>query len=337
MEQFELDALPSADRMPLLDEIARQASVSFRAHPLDPAKPVRFSHGSRFFHEVNVTQTQFGNWLGRRTAAQARDGSQPRLVLGAPAAAMTFEQHSRQVSTHGGGLVPIWSISPWRVAVDRPAGFRAVSLPLEALGLPYVLLRDLVGRDLGTSPLGSFVAQHLANLARLPDLAPEEEASLAGPTIDLVRAMLTAAAGDEFRGREPLARTLGARIMAFLQVHATDPELSAESVAAHFGISRRYLFALMSGRGIAMHEWVREERLRRAAALLVDPANGRVSIAAVAQRSGFVDHSSFSRAFRRRFGCTPSEWPRLDDAERARLLKAVEHGLHDRHSKLHAV
>jgi AraC-like DNA-binding protein len=52
---------------------------------------------------------------------------------------------------------------------------------------------------------------------------------------------------------------------------------------------------------------VRDARLERARAALADPAQRHRRVLAIALESGFDDFSAFSRAFRRRFGMTPSE------------------------------
>jgi AraC family transcriptional regulator len=54
-------------------------------------------------------------------------------------------------------------------------------------------------------------------------------------------------------------------------------------------------------------EFLRECRLERAAALLRDRKRALLDVAALA---GFSDQSHFSRAFRQRFGCTPSDYRR---------------------------
>jgi AraC-like DNA-binding protein len=109
------------------------------------------------------------------------------------------------------------------------------------------------------------------------------------------------------------------RVLAYIRSHVVEPDLTAERIAAHFGISRRYLFTIMRQLGVPMYEWIREERLLRAATMLDQATTFHVSVAAVGRMCGFTDHSSFSRAFRARFGCAPSEWQQQSAADRARL------------------
>lgn len=57
--------------------------------------------------------------------------------------------------------------------------------------------------------------------------------------------------------------------------------------------------------GMAPYQYVQEQRLLRARRLLQHPA---AKITAVALECGFGDHSQFSRAFRKRFGVSPSRF-----------------------------
>jgi AraC family transcriptional regulator len=54
--------------------------------------------------------------------------------------------------------------------------------------------------------------------------------------------------------------------------------------------------------GCSLHQYVTEQRLERAKALLI---GGKHSIAEVAALTGFVDQSHLHRYFKRRYGVTP--------------------------------
>ncbi|MEM6853173.1 MAG: AraC family transcriptional regulator [Planctomycetota bacterium] len=78
--------------------------------------------------------------------------------------------------------------------------------------------------------------------------------------------------------------------------------------AEQLGYSRSYLSGRLSkvwnGKPGAI---LRDARLRAAAELLGDR---QLSIAAVARQSGYAETASFSRAFKKQFGCTPSAYRR---------------------------
>ncbi|MBG6237815.1 hypothetical protein IWX78_000770 [Mycetocola sp. CAN_C7] len=258
MEEFSLQNLRSSERSDLLDEVAQGSSVPFHAGALDRSRPIEFLHRTRRFRDIELTRTTFNNYRGERTTTQARDLSAPRLVLAFSEGRVDIEQGDGQVRCAARSVVPFWSLSPWKVTVPERSSFWGFSIPMDELGLPHLLLRDLVSKDLGLSPLAPLLSRHMTSLAALPALNAESESALAAPSMDIVRAALALAVGDEFLSREPLGRTLGLRVMAFVRAHLTESNLTAERIAAHFGISRRYLFTIMHELGIPLHEWIRE-------------------------------------------------------------------------------
>jgi AraC-like DNA-binding protein len=85
-----------------------------------------------------------------------------------------------------------------------------------------------------------------------------------------------------------------------------NPTLSAASVAKLLGVTPRYVHLLLEETGKSFTHHVLERRLERAAALLHDPRWRYRKIADIAAEAGFLDLSYFNRAFRRRYGATPS-------------------------------
>ena len=80
---------------------------------------------------------------------------------------------------------------------------------------------------------------------------------------------------------------------------------TVESLSRSANMSRSaFARAFRERFGTTPMSYVREVRLRRAARLLLDPAE--LSIAAVAHRVGFESRSQFSRAFHQLFGCPPT-------------------------------
>ena len=57
--------------------------------------------------------------------------------------------------------------------------------------------------------------------------------------------------------------------------------------------------------GYSIHSYVTEKRLLLAQQLLQSGA----SLTDTAERCGYQDYSTFSRAYKKRFGCTPSRRP----------------------------
>jgi AraC-like DNA-binding protein len=115
--------------------------------------------------------------------------------------------------------------------------------------------------------------------------------------------------GDE--QREPLDEpglraARRAAILREIERRSADPNLSALTIARQLGITPRYVHLLLAETGRSFTHHVLERRLERAAALLRNPGWRHRKIADIAAEAGFTDLSYFNRAFRRRYGTTPS-------------------------------
>lgn len=108
------------------------------------------------------------------------------------------------------------------------------------------------------------------------------------------------------------ARTGGIRaarlatIRADVLANLSDARLSAKTIGRRHGVSDRYIHLLFAETGQSFGRFVEEERLKCAFALLTHPTRAARKIGEIASAVGFVEHSTFNRAFRRRFGDTPS-------------------------------
>ena len=103
----------------------------------------------------------------------------------------------------------------------------------------------------------------------------------------------------------------GARISAvkaYIIAKIDDPALCLADIAAHQGISSSYVRKLFAAEGEKFTTYVLELRLVNVSQMLADPDARIHSISAVALKCGFNDVSYFNRVFRKRYGCTPSDW-----------------------------
>lgn len=157
----------------------------------------------------------------------------------------------------------------------------------------------------GAAPLTALFRNHLTGLfAAARTMSREEAESVVAPTLALAAAVLNA--GSPGDSRAVVDPVLAAQICRLLAERAADPTITAEAVAARFGISRRKLYYLMEPHG-GFTACLRESRLHLAYAILRDPMQRGRSIAEVAQSCGFPWRTNFARTFRSRFGVTPRE------------------------------
>lgn len=157
----------------------------------------------------------------------------------------------------------------------------------------------------GKAPLTALLRGHLATLHReAPRMSHDEVEAIIQPTLELAAAALNMSVTEENAASVRLALT--GQIRRYIDEHVADPAMSAETVAAAFGISTRKLYYLFEPYG-GVSSYVTVGRLRRARAMLVDPYCATMSIADIAESCGFAYRTNFVRTFRRLFGVTPRE------------------------------
>ena len=215
-------------------------------------------------------------------------------VLEIPAGGFLLHSKAREheyITPHGG---PTRSVQLPRAAIARlapwleEAPLRALppGTPGAALALGYAGLM-LAGSAAPSAPLMHIATEHLYELLA-GVLAPPKcfAPSPAREAIGMTRLML-------------IQRDILARL--------DWPELGLEHIARLHHISPRQVQRLFAREGTCFSDFVRDQRLERVRALLADPAQRQRSVLALALDSGFNGYPAFTRAFRRRFGMTPTE------------------------------
>jgi AraC-like DNA-binding protein len=106
--------------------------------------------------------------------------------------------------------------------------------------------------------------------------------------------------------KAPIEQVQLARIKTIIRQNLRSAMLGPERLCRLAGVSRSQLYRLFEPQGGVAH-YIQAERLRAACRALTAFGGGR-DISAIAEDVGFFDHSTFSRVFRREFGCTPRDF-----------------------------
>ena len=105
------------------------------------------------------------------------------------------------------------------------------------------------------------------------------------------------------------------RIMNVLNREMANPELTVELLASEVGLSRVHLHRkLKTLTNQSPRDFIRNTRLRQAAGLL---AGNKLTVAEVADLTGFSNAGSFTTSFKRLYGITPSEYAKGENGENA--------------------
>ncbi len=183
--------------------------------------------------------------------------------------------------------------------------FTNVHLPMAALRAVVAGVDDLVGRELEPGGALSLAMDYSDLLLRHPAAVDEAGMAIAQHLMDL------ASLGLGARGELALAAQRGGlravrlnAVLVILSRRFAEPDFSAHKLATAAGLSERYVNELLYETGAGFTMRLNELRLRKAAELLAQRGERRISD--IAFECGFNDLSYFNRCFRRRFGLTPS-------------------------------
>jgi AraC-like DNA-binding protein len=94
---------------------------------------------------------------------------------------------------------------------------------------------------------------------------------------------------------------------AFIAGHLGDPRLCADVVARAVGVTPRHLNRAFAAEQTTVAQYIVARRLDQARADLTSAHLAHFRIADIAFRWGFSSQAHFSRLFRARFGCSPSQ------------------------------
>jgi AraC family transcriptional activator of tynA and feaB len=171
----------------------------------------------------------------------------------------------------------------------------------------------LFGRPLqGRKGIGNMLS---AMLASIVDADEDDEMDACDSTLTLSVTMslldrLIEDRSDMDSHRRTRAESEIGRMRSWVVEHAADPDMSIETLAHRFGLSRRSLYRLFGEVGATPRQWLAEVRLDEARKWLLGGDPRFRSVGQVAFAAGFNDSSHFTRLFKRRFGVLPGSLAR---------------------------
>jgi AraC-like DNA-binding protein len=233
------------------------------------------------------------------------------LVVNVVAAPMHARQLGRDGRIAPGGAALVCNATAGEVAGPAENPWLFLQLPRAALLEAVAGAEELIARPVDASlPAMRHLHRYLELLLEpngIEDDTPLHD-HIETTLLDLIALALGTA-----RERADVARLRGLRaarlrmILAAIASGFDARDFSVPVVAARVGLSPRYVQDLLHETGRSFTERVLERRLQKARALLTSPRCAARRITDIAFDSGFNEISHFNRAFRRRFGVTPSD------------------------------
>ncbi|MEW6639525.1 MAG: AraC family transcriptional regulator [Pseudomonadota bacterium] len=169
---------------------------------------------------------------------------------------------------------------------------------LERLSLPHVFCDDPAGVP---RVVAAFVRTTMDEIARFEEL----EASRVGDSLARLATMMISS--DQEGDDSCTLRILRARVKAYIENNLARSDLDIEEIAQRMGCSRRYIFRAFQAADTTPSQYIWDLRLERTRERLTASSFRNGSISEVAFSCGFSSTAHFSRAFRKRYGMSPSD------------------------------
>jgi AraC-like DNA-binding protein len=277
---------------------------------LDPAEDVPFRAA---MNSIHIGTTLLGRCDGtfttiRRDKRQVLATNDDRYCLARNTGdrESRLEHRGREFAMRPGSMVLLKLDEPFFSADgSNEKRFTNVHLPMATLKAMVRDVDDLVGRELAPGGALSLAMDYSDLLLRHASAVDEAGFVIAAHLMDLAALGLGARGDVAEAARRGGMRAIRLKaVLMILEKRFTEPDFSAQKLAAAAGLSERYVNELLYEAGASFTMRLLELRLRKAAELLARPSNRRISD--IAFDCGFNDLSYFNRCFRRRFGLTPS-------------------------------
>lgn len=198
---------------------------------------------------------------------------------------------------------------PYTAASIKPYRELRLYVPRDQFAKRIGRIETLSGLQLrgGHGLVDLFTSYLQAYAAALPGLdAREADVGMDG-VLHLLSGLVgtsLGAAGD--LGSSLERNTLLALAQRHIEVLLGDPQLDVAMLARAVGVSRSRLYDAFATRG-GIASAIRDARLQRARIRLAAPEERHRTLEEIARLCGFLEYSTFTRAFRRSFGMPPNE------------------------------
>jgi len=263
--------------------------------------------------DMGVTLLETAAQTCVRTEAMARRADQLLYKV-------SLQRRGRSEIVQDGNRVSLsagqWSLynttRPYEITVEQGAQLMILVLPASTLGVWADGLQAGVGHTLDAlqgSPQIAFGMLQMA-LHQQSHLGWSSQSTIAESIVGL----LAQGIEEHLQTREHVALPQHSlqlaqlrRIQHYIAHHLHKPDLSVNTLAVQFHISRRYLYKLFALQQQTPADYIQYMRLERCKQALADQGNNQ-HISQIAWQHGFSDAAAFSHAFKHRFGLSPSAW-----------------------------
>ncbi|MEV0075883.1 AraC family transcriptional regulator [Nocardia neocaledoniensis] len=298
--------VPRRESFDLWASIVSEAMVGCSMEPLDDG-PFHGSLTPKVTAEsMSIAVVSNSAEIARRNQRHISRAPEPYVIAGLTLSGVVGLTSDEQV-------LPVPAGAMYLVDGERPQSVRTTAYQGILVRVPKAALLRSAGLGPGEFPSvttvepiahGALVIDFFRRLATLP---PETAAvpQLLNAGVELLGAAIAIRRGRGLSGHS--AQTLDREyLVRFLRANLADPRLTAQSIAAACGMSRRKLFRAIGPDDGGPMALLRSMRVQHARELLI--AGPDRTISSVARACGFATDRHFYRVFRGETGMTPAEY-----------------------------
>lgn len=300
-------------------EWSRVCSTAFV--PLDVRRADRNFHArlhqTTIAHDITVTSVESAASEVTRTENMVAHHPRDDVLLSIHRRGRgAVRQHGRQAPLVPGSAALYDAAVPYSLVFPEAIGETVVQFPRHAIPLTGRSFEEVTAQSLACSgslyALAALVSTVDPDLALIPGSGDSANRLVdAGrpvdteATADALTALVRVCVAQEACYKEPQvdADYLSLALRLHVDAHFRDPELTPEALAHEFHISVRYMQKLFARHDDSPASYILRKRLEYARGLMMQGE----SVSHAANASGFYDPDTFSRAFKRRYGCAPSK------------------------------
>ena len=305
---FSTDDIAPRDRIAAWRALIFQSSLDVEIAPADEM-PFRATATVRQLPGLRILSGTSPAATYRRSMTNIEADDITLQFGSADYAAASLHRRETEIARYDAFLLPCGD----RATIHAPqeSRFVALRLPRAAIAQSIADLGDTYCKRIpqGT-PVLSLLRRYLGVLDDVTDAlaTPELQHTAVTHIYDLLVMTLgaTGDAAEAAKGRGLRAARLKAMKDDVVR-QLEDPALSVRTIAALHKVTPRYVQKLFEDSGETFTEFVIGQRLARANRLLMNPRLMDRTVTSIALEVGFGDLSYFNRAFRKRFGATPSD------------------------------
>jgi AraC-like DNA-binding protein len=203
------------------------------------------------------------------------------------------------------GVPFVWSLG--QVSDSRRTASHRLQLylPRDSFSEVGGSLDMAIGSMLDTGP-GLLLADYMLLLERnLPSLTTDDAARLPNAVRAMVAACVAPSADRSAWALPQIRLTMLEKVRQAVSKNLRSPSLGPDQLCRQTAMSRSQLYRVLEREG-GVANYIQRRRLSESFSILCDTSNAQ-PISEIATSLRFADPSSFSRAFRREFGITPTE------------------------------